>query len=115
MLSAGEFNQRVTLANPSFTKDAAGSAVRAEGSGTTVWAKVSHVGAGERFQEGEQQTRPELRVIIRYRTGIKLRDTLTWRGVAYEINAEPKEQEDRQQRRLIELLCVKRKPGQGST
>lgn len=115
MISAGELNQRVTLANPAFTKDALGGPVRADGSGTTVWAKVEHVGASERFQEGEQQTRPELRVYIRYRTGIKLRDALTWRGVVYEINAEPKEPEGRQQRRMLELLCVKRKPGQGTT
>lgn len=114
MHSAGALNQRVALAAPSFTKDALGGLVRVDAPGVLAWAKVSHVGAGERFAEGAMQTRPELRVVIRWRAGIKLRDTLTWRNQAYEIIAEPRETSDVQKRRFLELLCVKRGTGAGT-
>ena len=114
MLSAGDLNQRVTIGASTYSKDALGGLVRTDPTGTTVWAKVEHIGASERFAEGAMQTRPELRVTIRSRAGIRLRDVLTWRGVAYEIIAEPREPSGRQQRRFLELMCVKRTPGAGS-
>lgn len=111
MHSAGDFDQRVTIGTPTWAKDAQGGAVRSDSAGTSLWAKVENVGASERFAEGSLQVRPEIRVVIRYRTGIKHRDTLTWRGAAYEIIAEPKEGDKRQQRRFLELMCVKRVAG----
>lgn len=114
MHSAGALNQRIALAAPSFAKDALGGLVRADAPGAPLWARVAHVGAGERFAEGALQTRPELRITIRWRAGVRLRDTIRWRNQDYEIIAEPREASDSQRRRFLELLCIKRRPGAGT-
>lgn len=80
-------NQRVALQSPTATKDAAGQAVESFATVATVWAEVSPL-TGREFEAAmATNSEVELKVIMRYYSGLSTRWRLLHGTKVYRILA----------------------------
>lgn len=102
-MQAGELNQRITLQQPSASRDALGQRVEAWTDVATVWASAQPLRGREFFAAGQVQSEAAVRFTIRYRAGLAGNMRVLWRGVPHALVAEPMDVEGRTEK--LELLC----------
>ena len=87
MISAAEFNQRITLQSKSVTRNAIGEEVVTWADSFTVWAKVMPLRGNAFYSANQQQHVIDARFLIRQRTGLVENMRLQWRGEPYDITS----------------------------
>lgn len=91
-LNAGDFDQRITVQQPSTSVDVLGQRVETWSDVLTgIAAKWVPKGGREFFAAGSEQSVSEGFFLVRYRTTITARMRVVWRGVKYAIVAEPQD------------------------
>lgn len=103
-LSAGQFDQRVTIQQKSVTRSAIGEEVPTWATFATVWARVEPIRGREFFAAAQMQSATDHRVTIRYRTGITRDMRVLWRGIPLDIVGEPIDVNARKEN--LELMCL---------
>jgi SPP1 family predicted phage head-tail adaptor len=87
MISAAEFNQRITLQSKSVTRNSIGEEVVTWGDVATVWAKVMPLRGNAFYAANQQQHSIDARFLIRQRTGLTEDMRLQWKGEPYDITS----------------------------
>lgn len=87
MISAAEFNQRITLQSKSVTRNAIGEEVVTWADSFTVWAKVMPLRGNAFYAANQQQHVIDARFLIRQRAGLVENMRLQWRGEPYDITS----------------------------
>lgn len=86
-IQPGELDRRVTLQSSTTTKSSVGQQLHTWSDVATVWAKVVEE-AGEETREGRDAfNRQQLRVIIRFRSGLSDSMRLVYGGNNFEITS----------------------------
>jgi SPP1 family predicted phage head-tail adaptor len=105
MLAAGRLDQRITIEQQVESRGGTYSdARRAWETVATVWASVQPIGGAERLRAGpELAAVADLRVWIRWRSGLTSKMRLVHGSRTYEIVAPPRDVDSAHE--AIELLC----------
>jgi len=85
MISAGKLDQRVTLQAKSASRAANGEEVVTWTDVATVWASVQQLRGKEFFAGAQMQDEIDVRVRLRYRTGVTRDQRLMWNGAPLDI------------------------------
>jgi SPP1 family predicted phage head-tail adaptor len=102
-MDPGQLNQRVTIQQPSASKDALGQRVETWANVADVWAQVQPLKGREFFAAGAMQSEAAVRVRMRWRAGVDGTMRVLWRGVPHALVAEPVDVDGG--RHTLELLC----------
>lgn len=84
-MHAGRLDQRVTLQSKSATRAANGEEVVSWVDVATVWAQVQQLRGKEFFAGAQMQDAVDVRVRVRYRSGVTRDQRLLWRGAPLDI------------------------------
>lgn len=91
-VNAGDFDQLITVQEPSTNKDVLGQRVETwTALLTDISAKWVPKGGREFFAAGAEQSQSDGYFLVRYRSTITGRMRVMWRGVPYAIVAEPQD------------------------
>lgn len=85
MISAGQLDQRVTLQSKSVTRGSNGEEVVTWAEVATVWAQVQQLRGKEFFAGAQMQQEVDVRVRLRYRSGVTRDQRLQWNGAPLDI------------------------------
>ena len=102
-LSASDLTQRVTLQSKAVTRAADGGEVITWSDVATVWAAVLPIRGREFFAAAQMQDATDVRVRIRYRTGVS-RDMRIAHGSAHYDIVSVIDPENRHEE--LELMCI---------
>ena len=105
-VSAGQFDQRITLQRRVSGKDARGQESTSwENLATlpTVWSKADPLRGREYFAAGQVQSEVSVRFLIRYRADVEPTMRVLWRGQPYEILSVI---ETKAAQTQLELMCM---------
>jgi SPP1 family predicted phage head-tail adaptor len=100
-MDAGLLRERITVQQPTETRNRLGESVFEWSTFATVWASVQGVTSREALLAGQQQLDITHRVRLRFLDGLTAKMRLSWRGRTLEI-VSLLEQENRT---IHELLC----------
>ncbi len=84
-IQSGDLDQRVTLQSKSVTRAANGEEVVTWADVATVWAQVHELRGREYFAGAQLQDTTDVRVRLRYRSGVVREQRLLWRGAPLDI------------------------------
>lgn len=86
MINPGKLDRRITLQNPSSSKDAFGEAVRTYSTLATVWAMIEYRGVPKEDEESEKLTSSnKVRFTIRYRSDVTAKTKVSYDSKTYEV------------------------------
>lgn len=105
-MGAGRLDQRVTLQEPTNTRDAQGSVSTTWADVATVWAAVEDLAGREYFAAAETQAEVSSRIIIRTRDGVAPTMRAVCGSRTWDIQAviRPAGRMD-----MMHLMCVERR------
>lgn len=102
-IAAGQFDQRITLQQPSAAVDGLGQRVETWSDVVSTWARVQPLRGREFFAAGQIQSEAAVKFTIRHRAGVTGAMRVLWRGVPHAIVAEPMDVDGA--RVALELMC----------
>ena len=85
MISAGEYDQRITFQSKVVTRNAIGEEVVTWVDGASAWAKVMPLRGNAFYAANQQQHSIDARFLIRARGGIETHMRLIWKTQPYDI------------------------------
>lgn len=102
MISAGMFDQRVTLQSKQVARGANGEEVVTWSDVATIWAQVQQLRGKEFFAGAQMQDEVDVRVRLRYRTGVTRDQRLLCNGAPLDIVSVI----TLGRREALELMCI---------
>lgn len=99
----GNMSQRVTLQSRAAGVDSHGHPSTTWSNVVTVWADVQPIRGREYFAAGQTQSPVDVRIRIRYRSGVTQAMRAVWRDVPHDIVSVI---DVGAQRTALELMCV---------
>jgi SPP1 family predicted phage head-tail adaptor len=100
-MDAGTLRDRVTVQQPTETRNSLGESLLSYTAFEVVWASVQGVSAREFLLAGQQQVEVSHRVKMRYLTGLTPQMRILWRGRTLEIISIL----EHENRSIHELIC----------
>lgn len=85
MILSGKLDQRITLQSKSTTRGANGEEIISWVDIATIWAQVQQLRGKEFFAGAQMQDEVDVRVRLRYRTGVTRDQRLQWNGAPLDI------------------------------
>lgn len=101
-MDAGKFDQRVTLQSKSVTRATNGEEVVTWNTVATVWAQVQQLRGKEFFAGAQMQDEVDVRVRLRYRTGVTRDQRLLWNSAPLDIVSVI----TIGRREMLEMMCI---------
>jgi SPP1 family predicted phage head-tail adaptor len=102
--------ERINIQVATRSKGAAGGRKTEWAAGVSVWARVHHVGAGDREDQGKERESRSYKVTIRYRQGISATENrLMWKGQLLDIVSVVADEK----RTQVVMECVQGRGGSG--
>lgn len=102
MIAAGRLDQRVTLQQKSVTRNAIGEEVVAWQDVATAWAEVRQLRGREFFAGAQMQDAVDVRVRLRWRSGVTRDQRLVWNGAPLDIVSVI----ELGRREALEIMCM---------
>lgn len=102
-LNSGDLKERVTLQSRAAGVDSHGHPSTSWSDVATVWADVQPIRGREYFAAGQTQAPVDVRVRIRYRSGVTPAMRVLWRSVPHDIVSVI---DMGAQRVALELMCM---------
>lgn len=106
-MQSGVLRDIVTLQSKSVSRDAYGGETITWTDEARVWANVHPLRGREYLAARQAQERLDMRVYIRYRSGVRPDWRLLWRGVTYQVTAVV---DVDAKKRELELMCAGETP-----